>query len=202
MADKTPKKTLPEHVCRCCNSTLVNNPIDLFGVKSENDQLIGLLEKVTGLTFVVSDGFPRKICRSCYSRVKQFAEFKDLCVKSRTEQENSVRFKRAKKATESPSATEERQRKRGKHDDMDPEPSARQCLQMQFSLIHPKAAPDLQEQPLENSNSAAGKIRTLPKSIQPPPAAETCKGMLILAKSGLRNSEVCIKRCCIICSYS
>ncbi|KAJ7371714.1 hypothetical protein OS493_023746 [Desmophyllum pertusum] len=66
---------------------------------------------------------------------------------------------------------------------------------MQFSLIHPKAAPDLQEQPLENSNSAASKIRTLPKSIQPPPAAETCKGMLILAKSGLRNrGMLCLQK--------
>ena len=37
-----------------------------------------------------SDGLPRKIYRNCHTRLKQFSEFKDLCQRSRTEQENSV----------------------------------------------------------------------------------------------------------------
>ena len=71
MAERTPKTTLSSHVCRCCNCSFLNNPIDLFGAKSE-----ALLEKVTGLSIEFDDGFPKKICRSCYNRVKQFAEFK------------------------------------------------------------------------------------------------------------------------------
>ena len=113
MAERTPKKTLSSHVCRCCNCSFLNNPIDLFGAKSEAENLLALLEKVTGLSIEFEDGFPKKICRSCYNRVKQFAEFKDLCLKSRKEQESLGRFKRGKKSAESPSATDERQQKRG-----------------------------------------------------------------------------------------
>ena len=47
--------------------------------KSESEQLIAHLENVTGLEFVENDGFSRKICKSCYNRAEQFAEFKELC---------------------------------------------------------------------------------------------------------------------------
>ena len=91
MADQTPKKTLTSHVCRCCNFSFQNNPIDFFGAKSESEQLIALLENVTGLNFVKNDAFSRKLCKSCYNRVKQFSEFKKLCARSHADQANSIR---------------------------------------------------------------------------------------------------------------
>ena len=143
MADQTPKKTLTSHVCRCCNCSFQNNPIDLFGAKSESEQLIALLENVTGLDFVENDGFSRKLCKSCYNRVKQgkqFAEFKKLCARSHADQANSVRFKRGKKDLESPSVTEQRQQKRGEHDGHDDNERSRvrQCLQLQPAATQPK----------------------------------------------------------------
>ena len=185
-AEQTPKKTLTSHVCGCCNCSLQNNPIDLFGVKSESEQLVALLENVTGLDFVENDGFSRKICKSCYNRVKQFAEFKKLCAKSHADQAKLIRFKRGKKDLESPSVTEERQQKRGKHhDDKELERSrARQCLQKQPA----PAATRPKECRVQLPESAA---RILPEFLQPKTAVEPSKGVLILAKPGLRNSEVC-----------
>ena len=51
MADKTPVKTLPgrERVCRCCNSDVKSNPIDLFGEKAKAEKLLSNLEIITGL---------------------------------------------------------------------------------------------------------------------------------------------------------
>lgn len=84
--------------CLCRNCTFQNNPIDLFGAKSESEQLISLLENVTRLDFVENDGFSRKICKSCYNRVKQFVEFKELCAKSYAVlvQADLIKFKRGK----------------------------------------------------------------------------------------------------------
>ena len=140
MADQTPKKTLTSHVCRCCNCSFQNNPIDLFGAKSESEQLIALLENVTGLDFVENDGFSRKLCKCCYNRVKQFAEFKKLCARSHADQANSIRFKRGKKDLESPSVTEQRQQKCGKHDghDDNERSKVRQYLQLQPAATQPK----------------------------------------------------------------
>ena len=104
MADKTPVKPLPQplshseqYVCRYCNSSFANNPVDLFGAKSERENLLRIVVNVTGLSVSESDDLPRKICRNCHIRLKQFSEFKDLCQKSRTQQESSVRHKREKK---------------------------------------------------------------------------------------------------------
>ena len=178
MADQTPKKTLTSHVCRCCNCSFQNNPIDLFGAKSESEQLIALLENVTGLDFVENDGFSRKLCKSRYNRVKQFAEFK-LCARSHADQ-----AKRGKKDLESPSVTEQRQQKRGKHDGHDDNERSRvrQCLQLQPAATQPK---ECREQLPESA------ARILPEFLQPKTAVEPSKGALILAKSCLRNTEVC-----------
>lgn len=183
MAEQTPKKTLTSHICRCCNCSFQNNPIDLFGTKAESEQLIALLENLTDLDFVENDGFPRKICRSCYNRVKQFAEFKKLCAKSRADQANLIRFKRGKKIVESPTATEERQQKRGKHHD-NQQPRARQCLELQPAVTQAKECSE------QLPKTAA---RVLPEFLKPKAAIKPSKGLLILAKSGLRNSEVCNK---------
>ena len=185
MADKTPVKPChgEEYVCRCCNSSFANNPIDLFGAKSESENLLSIVVNVTGLSVSESDGLPRKICRNCHTRLKQFSEFKDLCKRSRTQQESSLRHKRGKKIEESPSVGKEREAKRGKTGNIElKSSSARQDIQMRFSLINPQ-----KEMPLESH--AAGKVRILPKSIRPNP--EPSQGMQILANSGLRNREVC-----------
>ena len=95
MADKTLVKALP----RAQNvSNFTSNTIDLFGAKSESENILSIIEKVIGLTVFYGDGFPSKICRNCFSRLKQFAEFKDLCLKSRLEQQEAlVGIKRGKR---------------------------------------------------------------------------------------------------------
>ena len=187
MADKTPVKPLAvsvsqQYVCRCCNSSFANNPVDLFGPKSHSENLLSIVVNVTGLSVCESDCLPRKICRNCHTRLKQFSEFKDLCQRSRTEQESSLRQKRGKKMEESPSSEKQREAKRGKAGIERKSSSTRQDIQMRFSLINPQ-----KEMPLESQ--AGGKVRILPKSIRPPP--EPSQGMQILANSGLRNREVC-----------
>ena len=150
MVDKTPVKPLPlpqprdssqHYVCRCCNSGFVNNPVDLFGPKSHSENLFRIVVNVTGILLSVSesDGLPRKICRNCHTRLKQFSEFKDLCQRSRTEQESSVRHKRGKKMEESPSAARDREAKRGKAGERKfSSVGARQDIQMRFPLINPQ----------------------------------------------------------------
>ncbi len=196
MADRTPVKSVPrptdrQHVCRCCNSSFASHPIDLFGSKSESESLISIIENVTGLNVSDSDGLPRKICRNCHTRLKQFAEFKILCQKSRTQQESEIRLKRGKKIEESPSVAKEREAKRGKREGIERESSTRQNLNMQFALIHPKPSVSGEAHKEMTQSLVSSKVRILPKSMQPLPAAQPSKGVLILAKSGLRNSEVC-----------
>ena len=83
---------------------------------------------------------------------------------------------------ETPSAEKQREAKRGKARIEIKSNSARQDIQMRFSLINPR-----KEIPLESH--AGGKLRILPNSIRPPP--EPSQGIQILANSGLRNREVC-----------
>ena len=114
MAEKTPVKALPKtsnqpYVCRCRNSCFANNPIDLFGLKAESENLVDLLNNPTGLKFCDSYGFPRRICRKCYKGLKQFSEFKALCLNSRSDQERVVRLKRGEKVSESPSVAQQRE---------------------------------------------------------------------------------------------
>ena len=95
MAEKTPEKTLPKtsdrpYIYRCCNSGFANHSFDLFGAKADSQNLLSLRENVTGLKFCGGDGFPRRICRNCFNRLKQFAEFKALCLKSCSDQESLV----------------------------------------------------------------------------------------------------------------
>ena len=85
MPEKTPLKALPKtteqpYICRCCNSGYANHPIDLFGAKAESENLLSLIENLTGLKSC--DGFPWRICRNCFNRLKQFAELKALGLKS------------------------------------------------------------------------------------------------------------------------
>ena len=89
------------------------------------------------MDFVENDGFSRKICKSCYNRVKQFVEFKELYANSRADQANVIRFKRGKKELETPSLTEEHHQKRGKHHDKK-QSRVRQCLQLPPAVTQPK----------------------------------------------------------------
>ena len=72
MAEKTPVKALPKtteqpYICRCCNSGFANHPIDLFGAKADSENILSLIENVTGLKFCDGDGFPRRICRNYFT---------------------------------------------------------------------------------------------------------------------------------------
>ena len=187
MANKTPVKAASSnyHLCRCCNLEVKNNPIDLFGENAQNERFLNHLEEIAGLNSFDGDGFPRKICRNCYGRVNQFSEFRSLCLKSREKQEASLRFKRGKKATESPSVLESRVAKHGKQSDVNQggssAPAVRRNLQM-FTPIYPKekACETLHEQ----------RRRTLPNWLQNSPIVQQSQSVVILTKAGLRNSEV------------
>lgn len=190
MAEKTPVKSLPQsvsqrYVCRCCNSNFANNPIDLFRTKSVSNNLLSIIVYVTGVTVCENDGLPRKICRNCHSRIRQFSEFKDLCQRSRKEQERAIRQKRGRKMEDSPSTEKEREAKRGAG--IERKCTGRQDLQMRFSLINPSVSNVAQKEMALESHTAS-KVRILPKSIRSP---EPSQGIQILANSGLRNCEVC-----------
>ena len=67
MANKTLGKSLPRplnhrHVSKCCDFSFVSNPIDLFGAKSESENRLSSIVKVTGLSVSERDNLPRKIC--------------------------------------------------------------------------------------------------------------------------------------------
>jgi len=198
MAEKTLVKALLKtaeqlYICRCCNSGFANHPIDLFGAQAESENLLSLIENVTGLKFYDGDGFPRRICRNCFNHLKQFAEFKALCLKSRSHQESLARLKRGKKDTESPSLAQQREVKRGKRDDHDQvegaESSSRKSLE--FALIYPKEKLNDVAQP-ENESQVGKKGRIPPRSIRPVSTPQPSdEGKRILAKAGLHNNEVC-----------
>ena len=67
MANKTPGKSLPRplnhhYVRKCYNFSFVSNPIDLFGAKSESENRLSSIVKVTGLCVCERDDLPKKIC--------------------------------------------------------------------------------------------------------------------------------------------
>lgn len=188
MPEKMPVKSFPQsvsqgYVCRCCNSNFANNPIDLFGAKSVSNNLLSIIVYVTGVTVCENDGLPRKICRNCHSRIRQFSEFKDLCQRSHKEHERLIRQKRGKKMEDSPSTAKEREAKRGAG--IERKCTGRQDLQMRFSLINPS---NVAQKEMAQESHTASKVRILPKSIRSP---EPSQGIQILANSGLRNCEVC-----------
>ena len=45
-------------------SGFANHPIDLFGAKAESENLLSLIESVTGLKYCDGDAFLRRICRN------------------------------------------------------------------------------------------------------------------------------------------
>jgi len=133
----------------------------LFGAKAESENLLRLIENVTGLKFCDGDGFPRRICRNCFNRLKEFAEFKALCLKLRSHQESLVRLKRGEKETESPSLAQQRVVKRGilKRGDHDQVGGAESSLRrsLEFALIYPKEKLNEVAQP--ENESQVGKKR-------------------------------------------
>ena len=166
MAEKTPVKALPKtserpYICRCCNSGFANHPIDLFGAKAESENLLSLMENVTGLKFCDGDWFPQRIYRNCFNRLKRFAEFKAMCLKSRSDQESLVRLKRGKRVTESPSLAEQREAKRGKRDDQVERAESSSRRSLKFASIYPKEKLNEAAQP-ENESHVGNKGIILP----------------------------------------
>ena len=82
MADsgRTPTKRYSKveySVCRTCNANIIfkNHLLDLFGIKSTEEGIVSTLKKFCGLKITQGDGFPTRICRSCYVKVSKFLEF-------------------------------------------------------------------------------------------------------------------------------
>ena len=73
MAEKAPVKPLPpsvnseQYLCRCCNFSFTNNPVDLFGPKSQSENLLSIVTNVTGVSVCESDCLPGKICSNFLS---------------------------------------------------------------------------------------------------------------------------------------
>ena len=142
------------------------------------------------LKFCDSDGFPRRICRNCYKRLKQFSEFKALCLNSRTDQERELRLKRGIKVSESPSVVQQREAKRVKGDGQVERSEPSPMKSLQFALIYPQEKFNEVAQP-ERESDLGKKGRILPQSIWPVlTQTQYDEGLEILAKSGLCNSEV------------
>ena len=52
---------LNQHVRRCCNFSFVSNPIDLFGVRFESENLLSIIVKASGLSVSESDSHTGKL---------------------------------------------------------------------------------------------------------------------------------------------
>ena len=108
MAESTPRKCAAPHintVCRCCNNSLLpaNHPIDLFGQKKTmKDENIDTL-KLIGIHVARDDGLPQRICKPCSRKIIKVQQFTNLCLHSQKQQQSVLRFKRARKAADSPS---------------------------------------------------------------------------------------------------
>ena len=101
------------------NIIFKNHPLDLFGIKSTEEGIVSLLEfKFCGLKMTQGDGFPTRICRSCYVKVSKFQEFVKIVLQSKTQQESVIRSKRGKPLEDSPTSTfspsSKREKKRSK----------------------------------------------------------------------------------------
>ena len=68
--EKTPTK-VATRVCRTCNENIVvrNHPLDLFGAKASEENIISILERFFELKIVQDDGLPSYICRSCHQKI-------------------------------------------------------------------------------------------------------------------------------------
>lgn len=157
-------------VCRCCNENVFakSHPIDLYGKKAMDENLVGHIQKLTGTKLDKNDGLSTKICRSCYSKIDKFKLFVEKFHKSTTQQQSVVRFKRKKSLTDSPSlspsvASIARVKKRGKlgfANSHSVTAFGRTSLALNRTLF---AKPDLciQEQN-DVSNAPSCKVRVLP----------------------------------------
>lgn len=95
---RTPTKRyskVENSVSRTCNANVIfkNHPLDLFGIESTEEGIVSLLEKFCGLKITQGDGFPTRICRSCYVKVIKFQEFVKIVLQAKTQQELVIRSK-------------------------------------------------------------------------------------------------------------
>ena len=106
-----------------------------------------------------------------------------MCQRSLTEQENAVRHKKGKKTEESRSVANDREAKPGKHHKggIERKSTARQEIQMKFSLIYPKPSlSDVAQKEMPLESHAARKVTNSDKSIRPLSAAEPSQEMQII----------------------
>ena len=109
MAEKTPTKrtSAATCVCRTCNRNIIskNHPLDLFGEKAIKEGIGRALEIFSGVNISLDDGFPSRICRTCYIKVTKFQEFVKMALRSKAQQESIIQSKRGKTVQESLSST-------------------------------------------------------------------------------------------------
>ena len=79
------------------------HPIDLYGPKATKESVLPLLERLTGFKCDINDGSSTKVCRPCYEKVMKFKKFIDIFLRSTTQQQSLIRFKRCKTQGDSPS---------------------------------------------------------------------------------------------------
>ena len=108
MANTPTKPTFqfPRNQCVACNKITSDqyHPVLLFGLAGKFTA--AKFQSLTGLSLSVSDSFPKKICLSCKTKVEAAANFKEMCLNSRKEQQSMLqgRVKRGKNPGESPNA--------------------------------------------------------------------------------------------------
>ena len=80
-----------------------NHPLDFFGKKASEEDVLGVLERFFELKVDTDDGLPSHICRACHQKVRKFKEFSKVIVFSRHQQESVLRVKRGRRLADSPS---------------------------------------------------------------------------------------------------
>ena len=108
MANTSTKPTyqFPRNQCVACNKIISDQYHPVLLLRLARKFAAAKFQSLTGLSLSVSDSFPKKICLSCKTKVEAAANFKEMCLNSRKEQQSMLqgRVKRGKNPGESPNA--------------------------------------------------------------------------------------------------
>lgn len=223
MAERTPKKVVSNREfksCRCCGKGILqsNQPVCLFGVKSETEGILRLVRKFSEVDIFADDGLPKYICRSCVVKAqnlqKKLDEFKVMCKEADKKFKDEERVKRCRKNADSPTGASPLPKQAAKKTrqsslarislqldfantaEQDPHfiPEEAQRAKSTFVTIAPKpvelSSTTTPSTPIEKT--IAGK-RVLPQLFRPPKRPEINQrddGSAILSNVGLHNKEV------------
>ena len=194
--EKTPTK-VATRVCRTCNENIVvrNHPLDLFGAKASEENIISILERFFELKIVQDDGLPSYICRSCHQKIIKFEEFFKKVAFSRHHQESVLRVKRGRKPADSPSAKTSPPTRRDIKKKRVCEDASRTGSMASRSLfkMHMDEASKTRPRPILPAPSAEseGKKRKLPTAIvSSEEPQKPSKQEEVILESGLRNPLV------------